>query len=172
MAKRMIEMTMEVPRELLELVHTDKWLIREHLEPAMRKTVPIIKASFRKHLPDGRASGTRALQLESSARRFPNHMKDHIGSKQVKDPTGVLQIVGVTNKAAHLHFDHGPKARLGEGRKHVLWGKFNANRTKPPAYRRQMYDVRERVMNDVKDRVFFIIIDALTKAIRKQLRQQ
>lgn len=166
-----MEMNLEVPKELLELVHSDKWLVRDALEPAMRKTVPIIKAAFRKHLPDGRASGTRDLQLESSRRRFPSHMKDSLGSKQIKDTTGVLQIVGVTGKAAHVRFDHGPKARLRDGRKHVLWGRFDASRSQPPAYRRQMYDVRERVMNDVKDRVFFIIIDALTKAIRKQFRQ-
>lgn len=170
--KTKMEVTMTVPKELLELVHTDKWLVRDHLEPAMRKTVPIIKAAFLRHLPDGRASGTRDLQTEKSRERFPNHMKDHLGSKQIKDPGGVLQIVGVTNKAAHVRLDHGDKARKGEGRKHVLWGHFKADRTQPPAYRRQMYDIRERVRDEVQSRCFFIVIDALTKAIRKQLRAE
>lgn len=169
------DVQIEIPRQLLELVHTDKWLVRDHLKPAMRKTVPILVRSFRNHLPDGRASGTRALQSAKARARFPNHMKDQLVSRQISDFYGVLQMVGVskptgkTKGAAQVRFDHGDKARKGSGRKHVLWGHFDPTRTRPPAMRRQKYDVRERVRQETKEQVIQVVVDAVSKAIQKKL---
>jgi hypothetical protein len=144
----------------------------------MRKTVPIITASFKKHLPDGDLSGTRALQSPKSRARFPSKLKNSLVSKQVKDHAGVLQLVGIGKKttrgkkpARHVRFDHGDKGRKGVGRKHVLWGRFNEKRTQPPLYRRQVYDVRELVRLEVRDRCVQIVTDAVRKAIKKQMRE-
>ena len=167
------DVQINIPRELLELVHTDKWLVRDHLKPAMRKTVPIIVRAFLIHLPDGVASGTRALQTKKSRDRFPTHAKDKLVTKQMSDTFGVLQLVGVakpkgTEKgAAHIRFDHGEKARKGVGRKHVLWGRFKETRTQPPLFRRQMYDVRELVRRDTEAQCIEIVVNAVKKAIDK-----
>ena len=158
-----------VPRDLLELINTDKWLVQEQISPALRRCVPLMRRALLRHLPDGRASGTRALQSAKSRERFPNHMKDHIASKQVKNAVGALQMVGLKSRVvAHVNFDHGDKAKT-LGRKHVLWGApWDANRAKPPALRRQMYDIPERVANEVRDQCIQIVVDAIAKGIAKK----
>lgn len=142
----------------------------------MRKTVPIIKAAFIRHLPDGDLSGTRAKQSKKVKAAFPTKLKDGLVSKQIKDPTGVLQLVGISKKRIgtkppplQVRFDHGDKGRKGVGRRHVLWGVYDTGRTKPPLLRRQTFDVRERVRNEVQDRVIRIVIEAIKKAIDKQM---
>lgn len=166
-----MEAQLTIPRSLLELINSDKWLVRDHLEPAMRRCVPLLKFTMIKHLPDGRASGTRALQSAKARERFPFHMKDHVASKQVKDPTGVLQMVGLTRKAQHAHFDHGEKALKGVGRKHVLWGSYDTSRTKPPLLRRQQYDVKALTIAEAGPRCQQIIVESITRAIDRQMKK-
>lgn len=130
------------------------------LPRAMTKAAALVKRVMIPKLPDGVASGTRAKQTERVRAQFDQHMKDNVGTKLVSDSAGVLKIVGVTNKALQVNFDHGDKAKT-VGRHHILWGK----KEHTPAYRRQMQDIPAQVKLETEGPVRAIIAAEINTAI-------
>ncbi len=120
------------------------------LPRALEKAGAVVARAIKPELPDGEKSGTRALQSESAAKRFPTHMKDHVRRKLVSDATGVLKVIGVSAEAKHVNFDHGDKGK-SVGRVHVLWGKALR---KPPGgpLRKQLRDIPKIVEGKVEGR--------------------
>jgi hypothetical protein len=139
-------------------------VIDQALPPAIHEISDLARESFRSKLPDGVASGTRALQTATTAERFPGHMKEEVETKIIRDGDGILAISGVTRNAGQVNFDFGEKAKT-VGRRHILWGRGPAN---PPMriQRQELQDIPGRVRDEVEPKAANILNTAVTKAIQ------
>lgn len=140
-------------------------LVKKVIPKAIAKAVPLVRQAILSKLPDGQTGdNTRSKQSAKSRRRFPTHMKDHVGVKKLNNQRVAMSIVGVTSKAKHVNFDHGDKAKT-VGRVHKLWwidGKHEVFHT--PKLRKQHRDIPKLVQAEVGDRVLSIIEAELTNA--------
>jgi hypothetical protein len=164
--------------KLLEKLPID--LLENALPKAYNAVTPYIKREMRGYIvryANSDITGSRERQSASAKKRFPTRMKDNIGYRTIKDTSGVLRVIGVTNKAAHVNFDHGDKAR-GKGREHKLWfreghkywhaggGKASSS----PAYRKQVRDIASMVADSSAVRVQKEVRKAVIKQIRESSR--
>lgn len=146
-------------------------MLHEAFPRVVNRIVPPIKASIIEKLPDGQASGTRALQSAKTQARFPHtiQLKKNVGRKTISDSTGLLLIVGVSSKAGHVNFDHGDKAKKGEGRLHKLWwidGKREVYAT--PKFRKQTVDISLQVRLEFDGRINRMMTEEVRREMRKQ----
>lgn len=139
-------------------------IIDKAMPPAMSAISAIARQSFEAKLPDGVASGTRALQSKATAAKFPNHMKDEVETKIIKSDYGILAISGVGRGGIHVNIDFGDKAKT-VGREHILWGKAHAN---PPlrVQRQELQDIPRRVRDEISQVAEGIIDAEVVKAIQ------
>lgn len=140
-------------------------VIDQAMPPAVTAISAVARESFAAKLPDGVASGTRALQSNATAARFPNHLKDEVETKIIKSGYGILAISGVGRGGMHVNIDFGDKAKT-IGREHILWGKGRAN---PPLriQRQELQDIPRRVRDEVAPIAEGIINTEITKAIQR-----
>lgn len=142
-------------------------LVLKVLPKALAKAVVPIKAAITVRLPDGQTSSggqpaTRSKQSAKVKARFPYHLKDRVRSRTLSDEAGVLKIVGIDEKGAHVNFDFGKKA-MTTGRDHIYWG----NRPSPQVLRRQTQDIPAQVEAETKTEVLNIITRTIQDAANK-----
>jgi len=140
-----------------------KALVEEAFVNAEQRISPIAQAAFIDKLPDGAI--TRLKQSEKSRVRFPNHMKQSVRIKRLKDSRGVASIIGTTTAVGQTHFDFGDKAKTS-GRVHILWGQKPAT---PPnrVQRKELQDIPEQVANIVSAIAENIVIEEITAALSR-----
>lgn len=162
-----VDVTLQISPEVVALADTvQRNLVDKIIPRGVIKVVPVVRAAIIRHLPDGRASGTRAKQSEKSETRFPHAMKSRVRVKTVRDPAGVLKIIGVDRKAGHVNFDHGEKAK-SRGRLHKLWAvKGKEVRFATPKLRKQTQDIPRIVESEVGAQVLNTVEEEVRRAVQ------
>jgi hypothetical protein len=161
-----IKVTFSIPQEVVNLAdRVQRNLVTKILPQAIGKAVPVVRDSIKRHLPDGVSTGTRAKQSAKAKARFKYHMKDRVKAKMVSDVSGHLRIVGVDEKAAHVNFDHGEKAKT-IGRVHKLWWVKDKHEVyHDPKHRKQTQDIPRLVQAETQDQVQSIIEQHVRSAV-------
>jgi hypothetical protein len=141
----------------------ERAIVHEGFAAADAVLAPIAQAEFIRRLPDGTES--RKKQSKTTAARFPNHMKQHVRIKRLRDRLGMASIIGTTTEVGQTHFDFGKKAKT-TGRVHILWGKRPAN---PPSriQRKELQDLPEQVGNHIASIAENVVIAKVSEAIAR-----
>jgi hypothetical protein len=139
-------------------------LINEVMPSAFAEAVPLVRKAIQDELPDGDKTGNSAKRSKASKARFPRKMNQSVSVKHIADNTGVLKLVGVDSRGAHVNFDHGEKART-TGRLHKLWW-IDGVREKfhEPKLRKQQYDIPKIVKRKVGSKVERIMVSHIKQA--------
>lgn len=160
--------TFSISPEMIDLAETvQRNLVLRILPNAMSKAVPIVRAAIQAEIiksANGQVGDppSRSKQSAKARARFPYHMKDRVRVRHVSDEAGVLKVVGVDNKAAHVNFDHGEKAKTS-GRVHKLWWVKGVREVyATPKLRKQTKDIPRIVADTVSAQV----LDTMEASIR------
>ncbi len=169
MAKATIRISPEVMK-LGEKVQAN--LVSTVAPKAFRKIDPIIEDAMVRHLPDGDlpnpndkdGTPSRLKQTEFVRNKFSGKMKRAVGGKTIRDSSGSARIIGVTNEAPQVNFDHGDKGK-GEGRDHKYWWRPGHEKPNPPKLRKQVQDISKVVMMETADQIQSILLQEVKNAV-------
>lgn len=139
-------------------------LLNEVLPGAFAEAVPLVREAIKDELPDGDDTGNSAKRSAKSQARFPRKMNQSVSVKHISDSHGVLKLVGVDQRGAHVNFDHGNKAKT-TGRIHKLWWiKGVREKYHTPKLRKQKDDIPRIVKQKVGGKVERIMTGAIQRA--------